>query len=136
MLAVQMLAAQEKHSYREIRSEAENFHHLLFQRKHWQQGYALRLREHPYMGFYLPQDTLHAALHSKIHDVPTPNASDCRRAFYELSLRERAGEIDYLRDPIEKRIDFLLEMWKEVCPATVAILQWQRDLIMKYYARH
>lgn len=87
------------------------------------------------MGKYIPRDTLHRALHSKIHDVPCPEGRDCRRAFDELLRRERAGLIDVEHDTCEQRLDFLIELWGETCPATTAILQWQRDIIRKFYER-
>lgn len=85
------------------------------------------------MGKYIPRDTLHRALHSKIHDVPVPNGKDCREAFEKIISLERAGLIDVENDTCERRLDLLIELWAEKCPATVAILSWQRDLIAKYY---
>lgn len=112
-----------------------DYHHILFQRKHWQTGYAKLLREHPYLGMYIPQRTLHRSIHSKIHDVPTPNGTDCRRAYNELIKREREGDIDIVFDTAEQRICFLIEMWRESCPATVAILKWQKEIIAKFYTK-
>lgn len=112
---------------------SDDWHHFLFQRRHWQQGYAKALREHPYMGKYIPRDTLHREIHSKIHDIPTPNGSECKLAFEELIKREREGTIDVERDSCARRLNFLIELWREKCPATVAILEWQRDVIAKFY---
>lgn len=116
-------------------SRTEDYHHLLFQRRHWQQGYAKTLREHPYMGIYIPRDTLHRALHSKIHDVPTPNGAECRLAVETLRQLEKQGAIDPAHDSAEKRLDFLIDLWGEKCPATVAVLAWEKDVIAKYFKK-
>lgn len=110
-----------------------DYHHILFQRRHWQQGYAKALREHWYMGKYIPRNTLHREIHGKIHDVPTPHGRECRKAFEELCRREQYGLISP-EDSIAKRIDFLIEMWTEDnCEATIAILKWQKQIVQKSY---
>lgn len=113
----------------------EDFHHILYQRRHWNQGYAKALREHPYMGKMIPMATLHREIHSKIHDIPCPNGKECRMAYEELCRRERLGLIDPVYDTVEQRIDFLIEMWKDECPATVAVLEWQKQVVSKFYQR-
>lgn len=110
-----------------------NCHHLLWQGRHWKQGYAKLLREHPYFKVNIPKDTLHREIHSKIHDIPTPNGAECRKA-YELLLQDIAsGKLDVAKDSISKRLDFLIEIWENSCPATVAMLRWQKDAIAKFY---
>lgn len=111
----------------------KDFHHLLYQRRHWSQGYARALRNHPYMGKMIPRDSLHSLIHSKIHDIPCPNGRECRMAYEEVVRREREGLIDVLHDSCEQRLDLLIEIWEDKCPATVAVLKWQRDLIAKNY---
>ena len=110
-----------------------DYHHILFQRKHWQQGYAKALRNHPYMGKQIPTAFLHRVIHAKIHDVPTPNGVDCRRAYERLIEWERQGLIDVEYDTLEKRIQFLIDVWEDTCPATVAILKWQQKIVHKFY---
>lgn len=126
---------KKKKVNKHINPSTKDFHHILYQRKHWNKGYAKLLRNHPYMGKMIPLSTLHAEIHSKIHDIPTPNGIDCKRAYLELLERERRHEIDIKHDSLEKRIDFLIEMWEETCPATVAILAWQRQIAAKFYGR-
>lgn len=121
--------------HRQIAFNATDYHHILFQRRHWQQGYAKALREHPYMGKYIPTGTLHREIHSKIHDIPTPNGVDCRRAYNRLIEWERQGIIDVEHDTLEERIQFLIDVWEETCPATVAILKWQQEVVRKFYER-
>lgn len=112
-----------------------DWHHILFQHKHWQQGYAKALREHPYMGKYIPQDTLHRTIHSKIHDIPTPNGRECRKAYEELCRMEREGLISPY-DTLEQRIDFLLRVWEnDGCEATLAMLKWQKQVVEKFYGK-
>lgn len=37
-------------------------------------------------------------------------------------------------DTIEKRIDFLIDVWKDDnCEATIAMLKWQKQVIQKFY---
>lgn len=126
---------RKKKAYRKYHyTSTVDYHHFLFQRKHWQQGYAKALREHWYMGIYIPRDTLHREIHSKIHDVPVPNGKDCKKVFEELVMLEREGLIN-AEDSYYERLDFLIELWQEKCPATVEILKWQRDIISKFYSR-
>ena len=111
-------------------------HHILFQGRHWQNGYAKALREHTYMTKYIPRNSLHREIHSKIHDVPCPNGRECKKAFEELCRREREGLIDLEYDTLEQRIDFLIEMWQEDnCEATIAILKWQKQIVSKFYSK-
>ena len=120
---------------RKSNKRAEDWHHILYQKRHWKQGYAKALREHPYMGKLIPRDTLHREIHSKIHDIPTPNGRECRMAYLELCRREREGTINIQQDTIEQRIDFLIEIWSDYnCEATVAMLKWQKQVVSKFYA--
>lgn len=116
------------------RASGCNLHHILFQGQYWHNGYANLLREHPYLKKEIPAGTLHVWIHSRIHDVPRPNGDDCKRAYNELRRREQCGLIDLKHDTLEQRIDFLIEMWQDTCPATVAVLTWQRDIAAKFYA--
>lgn len=112
-----------------------DFHHILFQQKHWNSGFAKALRQHPYMGKMIPQRTLHSEIHSKIHDIPTPNGAECKAAYLELLRREQLGLINVENDSLEVRISFLIEVWEDICPATVAMLKWQREVVSKFYAK-
>lgn len=109
-----------------------DIHHLLFQRKHWSQGYAHALREHPYMKVLVPMETLHRGLHAKLHDIPVPNGEYCKVAYLELCRRLEAGLLN-MDDPPWVRLTFLIELWEETCPATVALLEWQKQILYKFY---
>lgn len=86
------------------------------------------------MKVLIPMETLHRGLHSKLRDVPTPEGAECKRAYMELCRQEKAGLIS-LEDPPWVRLQFLIEMWEETCPATVAVLQWQKEIFYKFFKR-
>lgn len=105
-------------------------HHMLWQKRHWKQGYARLLREHEFFKVMVPQQTLHRLIHSKIHDVPTPNGKDCKRAYYLLVFELREGRLSMDMRP-SQRLDFLIGVWQN-CPATCAILKWQQGILRKF----
>lgn len=111
-----------------------DYHHILFQGRHWKQGYAKVLREHPYCGGYIPQNTLHREIHSKIYDIPTPNGAECRYALETLNKWLEEGRIS-LDDRLDVKIKFIAECFREKCPATTAILDWQMEVVSKFYGR-
>lgn len=113
--------------------EAYNFHHFLFQARHWDQGYAKMLRSHPYAGARIPMRTLHREIHSKVHDVPRPNGDICKRTYEKLVRLCKSGKLDPRNDSPEKKLQFFIDEWAEICPATVEILRWQQQIIRKYY---
>lgn len=112
----------------------KDYHHILFQGRHWKQGWAKRLRGHPYCGGYIPKMTLHREIHSKIHDVPTPNGAECRIAVEALDSWLEAGYIS-LDDPMERKIEMIAKCFRAKCPATTAVLDWQREVVLKFYQR-
>lgn len=112
-----------------------DFHHFLFQKRHWNDGYAKTLRNHPYAGAKIPMATLHREIHSKVHDVPRPNGDICKRTYQHLVEKCKAGELDPRLDSPEKKLQFFIDEWKDVCPATVEILRWQQQIIRKYYKK-
>lgn len=116
-------------------SNEKNTHHLLYQGRHWKQGYAKLLRENSYLKVEIPKDTLHREIHSKIHDIPTPNGTECRLAYQLMVEGIASGRLDPEHDTAEKRLEFLISVWQDKCPATVAMLRWQRDIIHKFFER-
>lgn len=130
-----MSKKKKRHSEKHIRYLArENYHHLLFQRRHWEQGFAKILREHPYCGDYIPQTTLHRAIHSKVHDVPTPNGAECKYALDMINKMLEQGVIS-LTDELDKKARILSSIFAEKCPATASILAWQSEIVSKFYGR-
>ena len=87
------------------------------------------------MGKMIPMATLHRLIHSKIHDIPTPNGKECRLAYERICQLEAKGKIDVIKDSIEKRLALLIDLWKDACPATVEILKWQSDIVAKFYGK-
>ena len=126
---------KSKKARRKARRAKFNDHHILYQEKHWRQGYAKLLREHPYLRKKIPRTTLHSLIHSKVHDIPVPPGARCKHAYEELQRRLDEGTLDIEKDTFEDRINFLLEMWRTGCPATVAMLRWQRDIAHKFYTK-
>lgn len=112
-----------------------DYHHLLYQRRHWLKPWARRLREHPYMGKRIPMNTLHRRIHDTIHDIPVPNEDVCEATVAELERLRGEGLIDVKHDSLEARLDFLIAFWgeREGLDATVAVLKWQRQIVHKFY---
>ena len=109
-----------------------DYHHILFQGRHWKQGWAHTLRHHRYCGMYIPQQTLHRIIHAKIHDIPTPHGKECRQAVEALNSWLEAGYIS-LDDRLDKRIENIAKCFRAKCPATTAMLDWQHDIVSKFY---
>ena len=86
------------------------------------------------MKVLVPVDTLHRGLHSKLRDIPTPEGKECRMAYEELCRRLDRGLLS-MEDPPWVRLQFLIEIWEKDCPATAAVLNWQKEIIYKFYNR-
>ena len=112
-----------------------NCHHILFQRKHWKQGWANILREHPYCKVIIPQNTLHREIHSKVHDIPTPDGKACRVAVEAIDSWLEGGLIS-LDDPLERRIEVITWCFRAKYKATTAMLDYQREVVIKFKERH
>lgn len=128
------MSKRRKARRRLVNSVRQDYHHILFQGRHWNQGWAKVLRRHRYCGAYIPKDTLHREIHSKVHDVPTPNGKDCKQAVEAINSWLEAGWISY-DDPIEKKLRIIASCFRAKCPATTAILDWQREIVLKFYHR-
>lgn len=114
-------------------SVAPNF---LFQKKHWNNGWAKALRNDPYCGGYINQAYLHRDLHSVIHDVPCPPGNICREVYQELCRQKRIGII-HDDDPVWIKLEWLALQFEEAdCSITAQILRWQKFKIQKYYFYH
>lgn len=130
------MSRRYKHLKAKVRRSGsyEDTHHLLYQRKHFSQGYAHKLREHWYFKVEIPMNTCHRELHSTIHDIPCPNGSLCKKAYLKLIEYEEKGLISESDTP-EERLQFLIDCWDGSCNATVAILRWQQDKFAKFRER-
>lgn len=107
-------------------------HHILFQRKQYSTGYAHQLRSEKYLIVQIPHK-LHATIHSEVHGVPTPDGADCKRALQALQQGITDGTLTN-QDTLMQRLNFLIGIWEETCPATTIILQWCHDVAEKYYS--
>ena len=110
-------------------------HHILYQKKHWKQGWASVLREHPYCRVYIPQNTLHREIHSKVHDIPTPCGKACRVAVEAINSWLESGLIS-LDDPLERRIEVISWCFRAKYKATTAMLDYQREVVIEFKKRH
>ena len=111
-----------------------DLHHILFQRLHWTEPWAKRLREHRYMRIRVPRDTLHDYIHDKLHDVPVPNEDICEATYLELERLKELGVIDIYHDSFEERLDFLIGFWKQYdnMSFTLEAVRFQARLLKKY----
>lgn len=112
-----------------VNPKAFDAHHLLWEKRMYSHGYARALREHPWLRIYIPRDTLHRWIHHNMRCIPVPDGKDARKCFELLMRMERAGELDYKADILE-RLDFLIEHLTS--EATVEGLKQQRNLITLY----
>lgn len=112
-----------------------NLHHLIFQARHWNQGYAKMLRDHWYFKIRIPQDTTHRIIHSRLHDIVMPGGSLCKSAYQHLLDAEKAGQIQPTDTP-QQRLTWLIREWKNEprIEVTVAELIYQRVLFDEYYS--
>ena len=105
-------------------------HHLLYQRRHWNSGWALRLRNHPYMIKLIPRETLHRIIHENVSNIPQPSGKECKTAYELISCLDKEGKIKE-SDPLEKRIELLLSCFEN--PETRKALIKQREVISQFY---
>lgn len=114
-----------------------DYHHIFYQRRHYDRYWAKRLREHHYAGALVPRETLHRQIHDKIHDVPTPNEDVCEWLWHELTALADDGIIDVKHDHLEQRLTTIIELLREYdaeqLDATIAILRWQWQIVHKFY---
>lgn len=116
---------------RQVNPRREDLHHMLWQRRHWQNGYAHALREHWWFKIMLPQATIHRELHSKIHDIPTPNGKDCKYAYEQLIQMEKTTPEIMEKMLPHKRLLWLIAVLPDSCEATKAMLKWESEFLEK-----
>lgn len=109
-------------------------HHLLYQRKYWDTGYAKLLRNHQYFKITIPIASLHSQIHRELFNIPRPKDEHLRRAYLVLNILLECQQIS-LDDPYEKRLDVLIEVWKDTAPQTAEALKIEREIIRSYYVK-
>ena len=115
--------------------EEWNVHHILWQARFWNTGWAEKVRRLEYLRVQLPKDSLHSTIHNKIADVPKPNGQQCKKAYWAILDGLHDGTLS-LDDPLVKRLDFLMSIWTfDKCPRTYLALRWQEDIVLAHQAR-
>lgn len=115
-------------------SNALNRHHILWQQRHWNYGYAKIIRNHEYLVVPIPANTLHREIHEYVGDIPVPKVRHIKEALDEINRLLKLGAIS-LDDPLLNRIDLLIFMWDYVEPDTVTALKKQRKVVARFYER-
>lgn len=124
----------KKKKTKKFSSNRCDWHHILFQRRYFSNGYAKRLREHPYCGSYIPKDTLHRLIHSEIANIPLPDDKYCKQALEAINSWLESGYIS-LDDPIEKKILTITRCFNATAPKTANALRFQHEIVSKFYSK-
>lgn len=125
--------SKKKNKNRVINYSATDWHHILWQARHWKSGWPKRIREHRYCGAYIPKATLHRRIHEFIGDIPVPDGKYCKQAYEAIENWLEAGYIS-LDDPIDKKIETLIICFKVNCPETTRALYKELDIVQQYRA--
>ena len=118
----------------DVNLTAKDWHHCLFQKRHWKIGWAKVLREHPYCGTLLPTHTLHRYIHENITDIPVPDGKACRIAFDVIN---NWLEADYISvdSPLEQKLAVLSSIFNKMSPDTAYALRKQLEIVRNYNER-
>lgn len=111
---------------------ANDRHHILWQRNKWSQGYVYKLRDHPYCKIAIPRDTLHRHIHLEMIGIPVPSQDAAKFALDRISCLEERGLISF-DDSFEKRLKVLIALFEGYEPRTVEALEEQLELVQDYY---
>ena len=112
----------------------KDWHHCLFQKRHWKTGWAKVLRENSYCGAMIPKDTLHRFIHAKVHDIPLADGKSCRIAVETINTWLQTGHIS-LDDPIDHKLEVLIGIFQNTAPNTAAVLRKQLEIVRNYQQR-
>ena len=113
---------------------ANDRHHILWQRNKWSQGYVYKLRDHSYCKISIPRDTLHRHIHLEMIGIPVPSQDAAKIALDKINCLEERGLISY-DDTFEKRLKVLITIFEENETETADALKKQLELVQDYYAR-
>ena len=97
---------------------------MLWQKRHWKQGYAKLLREHEFFKVMVPQQTLHRLIHSKVEAVPMPDGVSAKMAYDELAKLFVEGVI-HDSDTIERKLIIAIKLFSKLSPLTAEALSEQ-----------
>lgn len=121
--------------YREKKVSQRDFHHFLYQKRYWGNGWAKALRGHWYCGCMLDRDC-HSDIHGTITTVYVPNGNVCKRVYNELCRQVKAGLISDEDEPWTRLENLAILFEEEDCSITASILRWQKFKIQKYHSYH
>ena len=113
------------------KTKAYDYHHLCWERRHWNRGGLKSLRQFHYCIIKIERDTLHKFLHSEGKPIPPPSESSALEVLRELRLLEDIEAIDDL-DPIEKRLSMLAALFDGVEPPTSDAFKKQLQLVHRF----
>jgi hypothetical protein len=124
---------EQKNRKRQLTANGtRNCHHIFYQRTNWGRGALSILRQYPYCKAYIERETLHATIHSKIGNVPTPKPVNALEAVRQLQCLKEQGAITE-NDSIVKRLIVLIALFDDIEPKTANALQRQLDIVCKFY---
>lgn len=106
-------------------------HHLLWQRRYWNNGYTKELRNYWYCVVDMPKDTLHPRIHESISHIPVPSGVSAREVLQSLRTLESYGIISE-NDCIVKRLAILIALFKFIEQPTVDALWKQLEVVRDY----
>ena len=67
----------------------------------------------------------YAILRSRCMEILTPDPHGHNGSYVISSI--------YYDDPLDKRIEMIAKCFRAKCPATTAMLDWQKDIVAKFY---
>ena len=112
---------------------ANDWHHILWQRNKWSQGYVYKLRDHPYCRISIPRETLHRHIHLEMIGIPVPSQDSAKIVLDQLGCLYERGLIS-LDDSFEKRLKILATLFEGYDQETADAIKKQLDLVCEYYA--
>ena len=115
----------------------KDYHHLLWYRKTWCKEQAKKLREYPYLKIIIPRKSLHQFIHCAIPSgIILPSERSCKTAYKALEIAARKGKIDPKNDSPSRRLQFLINIWKDdpTAAATIEGIAYQQQIFNRYFA--
>ena len=125
---------RKRHSNRQKSEKTRNAndrHHILWQRNKWSQGYVYKLRDHPYCKILIPRETLHRHIHLEMIGIPVPSQDSAKIALDRIGCLAERGLISY-DDSFEKRLQVLIVLFEGYEPETTDALIKQLNLVREY----
>lgn len=108
-----------------------NTHHILWQKRHWDRGWALRLRNHPYCKIDIPKDTLHRFIHESVIDIPVPTGPECKNAYIAITSWIDGGFAS-MDDDLSERCRKIAMCFRASSPSTYNALIKQKQIADEY----